>query len=453
MAGPPFDQSRGQFVSTNSAASQLHRRPRRAKRPPCVHMPPGSRLIPTDYSMSDFFQTGAIATLHRLGDTNLTRMEREIAEFGQETPIALVLPCHIREVGTRALRLIARELRTVTYLKQVVVGIDGANLRGWRKARRFFSQLPQKPILIWNDGPRMQHLYKKLEASELGAGSSGKGRNVWACFGYVLASDQARMIAVHDCDINTYTRELLARLCYPVAHPALGFDFCKGYYARVTEKLNGRVMRLLMTPLLRAIKSILGQHPYLVYMDTFRYPLAGEFALDLDLVRRLRIPSDWAVEVGMLSEVFRNCAPRAICQSELCDNYDHKHQELSARDASRGLNKMASDIAQSFFHRMAAEGIKLDNGVFDTLMSAYMRQAEDTLRFYAADAALNGLKYPRHEEETAVATFVRSIRSATKEFLEDPLGVPLISNWNRVESALPAFLDDLREAVRLDNEA
>lgn len=155
----------------------------------------------------------------------------------------------------------------------------------------------------------------------------------------------------------------------------------------------------------------------------------------------------------MLGEVFRNCAPRAICQSELCENYDHKHQELSARDGTRGLNKMAADIAQSFFHRMAAEGIKLDTGVFDTLMGAYMRQAEDTLRFYAADATLNGLKYPRHEEETAVATFVRSIRVAAKNFLADPLGPPLISNWNRVESALPTFLDELQQAVRLDNEA
>ncbi len=100
---------------------------------------------------------------------------------------------------------------------------------------------------------------------------------------------------------------------------------------------------------------------------------------------------------------------------------------------------------------MAAEGIKLDAGLFDTLLSAYMRQAEDTLRFYAADAALNGLKYPRHEEENAVATFVRSIRVATKAFQEDPLSAPLISNWNRVESALPSFLEELRDAVQLDN--
>jgi glucosyl-3-phosphoglycerate synthase len=402
--------------------------------------------------MSDFFQTGAIATLHRLGRPETARLERDLVEFAKETPIALVLPCHIREVGTKALRLIARELKNIPYLKQIVVGIDGANARGWKKARHFFAQLPQQPTLLWNDGSRMQSLYRKLEDAELGAGPGGKGRNVWTCFGYVLASEQARMVAVHDCDIVTYNRELLARLCYPVAHPSLGFDFCKGYYARVTDKLNGRVMRLLVTPLLRALKSIIGQHPYLVYMDTYRYPLAGEFSMDVDLVRRVRIPHDWALEVGMLAEVFRNSAPRAICQSELCDNYDHKHQELSARDADKGLNKMAVDISRSFFRRMAAEGIKLDAGLFDTVLSAYRRQAEDTLRFYSADSALNGLRYPRHEEENAVATFVRSIRIATKSFQEDPLWTPLISNWNRVESALPTFLDELREAVRVDNE-
>jgi len=367
--------------------------------------------------------------------------------------MALVLPCHIRELGTPALNRIARELKGVPYIKHIVVGIDGATrARDWKKAQRFFSQLPQRPMLLWNDGPRIQSLFRKLEESELNPGPTGKGRNVWICFGCVLASDQARMVALHDCDIITYSREFLARLFYPVAHPALGFDFCKGYYARVTDKLNGRVMRLLVTPLLRALRSILGPHPFLVYMDTFRYPLAGEFSMDVDLARRVRIPHDWALEVGVLAEVIRNSAPRAICQTELCENYDHKHQELSPRDQDKGLNKMAVDISRSFFHRMAAEGIKLDSGLFDTLLSSYTRQAEDTLRFYAADAALNGLKYPRHDEETAVTTFVRSIREAAEQYAKDPLGAPLIPNWNRIQSALPSFFDELNEAVRLDNQ-
>lgn len=402
--------------------------------------------------MADFFQTGAIATLHRLGTPDVARLEHELLDFASETPIALVLPCHVRELGSRALRGILRELRQVRYIRQIVVGIDGATrLREWRRARNLFQGLPQKPILLWNDGPRLTALRDTLEEAELEPGPAGKGRNVWLCFGYVLASEQARMVAVHDCDIVTYNRELLARLCYPVAHPTLGFDFCKGYYPRVTDRLNGRVMRLLVTPLLRALKSILGHLPYLVYMDTYRYPLAGECSMDVDLVRRVRIPHDWALEVGLLSEVFRNCAPRAICQSEICENYDHKHQDLSARDAEKGLNKMATDIVKSLFRHMAAEGIKLDSGLFDTVLSAYTRQAEDTLRFYAADAAINGLVYPRHEEERAVSTFVRGLRISSREFQQDPLASPLVANWNRVQSALPQFLDRFKDAVRLDN--
>lgn len=379
-------------------------------------------------------------------------MERELENFSVETPMALVLPCHVKELGMPALHGIIRELRKVTYIKQIVVGVDAATARQWQKARRMFRQLPQRPTLLWNDGPRLRALLAKLSEAGLEAGPMGKGRNVWLCFGYVLASEQARMVALHDCDILTYNRELLARLCYPVAHPALGFDFCKGYYARVSDKLNGRAMRLLVTPLIRALKSILGPHPFLVYLDSFRYPLAGEFSLDVDLVRRVRIPNDWALEMGLLAEVFRNSAPRAICQSELSDNYDHKHQELSARDPEKGLNKMAVDISKAVFQRMAAEGIKIDSGLLDTLLSSYLRQAEDSLRFYSADAAINGLLYPRHDEESAVATFVRSIRAAGQAFQEDPLSTPLIANWNRVQSALPTFLDELQEAVRLDNE-
>lgn len=403
--------------------------------------------------MSDFFQTGALATLHRLGKQDIARLERDLLDFSAETPIALILPCHVRELGTPALNRIARELAQVKYLKQIVVGIDQATRRQWKRACNFFRKLPQKPVLLWNDGPRIQKLYSRLAEGELDPGPGGKGRNVWTCFGYVLASEKARMVAVHDCDIVNYNRELLARLCYPVAHPSLGFDFCKGYYARFTTKLNGRVMRLLLTPMLRALRSMLGPQPFLVYMDTYRYPLAGEVSMDLDLVRRVRIPYDWALEIGMLAEVFRNASPRAICQSELCDSYEHKHQDISARDTQKGLNKMAVDITKSLFRRMAAEGIRVDAGLIDTLLSAYMKQAEDTLRFYAADATINGLTFPRHEEESAVATFARSIQIAGKAFLDDPLWSPLIPNWNRVQSALPNFLEELDEAVRLDNQA
>jgi glucosyl-3-phosphoglycerate synthase len=49
------------------------------------------------------------------------------------------------------------------------------------------------------------------------------------------------------------------------------YEFCKGYYARVANgKINGRVSRLLVTPLLRALKRIMGDNEYLEFMDSFR---------------------------------------------------------------------------------------------------------------------------------------------------------------------------------------
>ena len=203
-----------------------------------------------------------MATLHRLGEPGVERLEAQLRNFVKGMPIALVLPCHISEIGTPALRGILRELEEVDYLKQVVVGIDGATPGEWRKARQFFSKSRHKPVLLWNDGPRMKRLIRKLAAADLDPGQRGKGRNMWLCYGYVLAAGKAKVIAAHDCDILTYGRELLARLCYPVANDSLGFDFCKGYTARFTHKLNGRVMRLMFTPLVRSLESIIGTHPF-----------------------------------------------------------------------------------------------------------------------------------------------------------------------------------------------
>jgi glucosyl-3-phosphoglycerate synthase len=401
--------------------------------------------------MSDFFQTGGLTTLHRLDPDRVAELEKEIARHARRRPIALVLPCHVRELGGRGLAAIVRELVGVPYLDRIVIGVNGATRRAdWLAAREYFSRLPHTPMLLWNDGPRLQRLRKKLARHRLNPGPAGKGRNVWLCLGAVLAEDTARVVAVHDCDILTYSRELLARLCHPVVHPGLGFAFCKGYYARVAGRLHGRVTRLLFTPLLRALTSLVGAHPLLEYLASFRYPLAGEICLETDLARRLSLPGDWAFDVGVLAEVFASAEPRAICQSELCDFYDHKHQELSPRDAGKGLHRMAIDIAHALFRRLATEGLALDAGLLDALPAAYLRHASELLRSYAADAAINGLEFSRDDEERAVATFARSLREAALLLRRKSMRVGPMPSWERVQSALPDFLDELREALRLD---
>jgi glucosyl-3-phosphoglycerate synthase len=290
-----------------------------------------------------------------------------------------------------------------------------------------------------------------LKESGLDVGEPGKGRAAWIAYGYVLAGETSEVIALHDCDIITYSRELLARLCYPLANPNMDYEFCKGYYSRVTDRMYGRVTRLFISPVIRALKKIFGHIPFLVYLDGFRYPLAGEFSMKTDLVRVNRIPADWGLEVGSLAEVFRNVSLKRICQVDLADNYEHKHQVLSPDDQMGGLLKMCADISKSLFRTLSAEGVNFPESVFNTLLVTYLKIAQDTIKMYEDDAAINGLFFDRHSEALAVETFARGIRIASRQFLEDPLGSPLIPNWSRVASAIPDILDMLKDAVDKDN--
>ncbi|HXG34791.1 MAG TPA: hypothetical protein VNJ11_15605 [Bryobacteraceae bacterium] len=400
--------------------------------------------------MSDFYQTGVVTTLHRLRGNSVERLEGDLERFSRSRPIALVLPALYSEFSTPAMQRIVQVLRQVRYLQRIVVALGRATREDYERARGFFENFYTPVSVLWIDGDRIRRLFQLLEERGLSAGGDGKGRSCWMAYGYVLATRDCDVIALHDCDIVNYDREMLARLCYPVAHPNLGFEFCKGYYARVTDRMHGRVTRLFVTPLIRALESMAPSSPFLRFLDSFRYPLAGEFAMDVNLARVNRIPGDWGLEVGVLAEVYRNCAVSRVCQVDLADTYEHKHQSLSADDPSRGLSRMAADIAKSLFRTIAAEGIVFTADHFRSLEVRYVRLAQDTIARYYADAALNGLKFDRHAEELAVAAFARSLRQAAADFLEDPLGLPLIPNWNRVLAAIPEFFDLLQDAVTKD---
>lgn len=401
--------------------------------------------------MSDFYQTGVVATFHQLGQFNLDKIEEELSWYAVERPIVLVLPSLYSELQREALQGIVNHLKAVRYVREIVVTLGPASAREFDHARRYFSVLPQQTTILWNNGKRVSAIYDAVEKEGLPTGEAGKGRQVWMAYGYILSRQEFHTIALHDCDILSYDRSLLARLCYPVANPNLDYAFCKGFYSRVTDRLHGRVTRLLVTPLVRSLIKIVGYHPLLAFFDSFRYPLAGEFSMDVDLARINRIPGDWGLEVGVLAEVYRNAALRRVCQIDIAENYEHKHQVLSAEDASRGLNKMCIDICKSLFRTLASEGVVFSDGLFKTLVATYVSTAQDMLKRFEDDAAVNGLFFDRHGESLAVETFTSGIRSAAEIIMDDPLGVPLITSWDRVTSAIPGVLKRLREAVEADN--
>jgi glucosyl-3-phosphoglycerate synthase len=400
--------------------------------------------------MADFYQTGQVTTLHRMNPNGLNRLEGDLERFRTALPIALVLPALASEFETPAMQGIVRELSKVRYLQKIVFALGRASREDYDRAQQLFRDFNVPATILLIESDPIQRVFRLLEENGIPAGEDGKGRSCWMAYGYVLACADCEVIALHDCDILSYSRELLARLCYPVANPNLGFEFCKGYYARFTRTMHGRVTRLFVTPLIRAKGSISNGVPFLNFIDSFRYPLAGEFVMRTNLARVNRIPSDWGLEVGVLAEMYRNVATSRICQVDLADNYEHKHQQLSPDDPRKGLRRMASDIAKSLFRTIASEGVSLTQDNFRTLQVRYVRMAEDTIHRYYADAMLNGLEFDRHAEELAVATFAKSLGEAASEFLQNPLGLPLLPNWNRVLAPIPDCFDRLRQAVEAD---
>jgi glucosyl-3-phosphoglycerate synthase len=304
---------------------------------------------------------------------------------------------------------------------------------------------------MWTDGPRIQGLYQELIDAGLNLSVPGKGRSVWTSFGYLLADPQLKAFVLHDCDIANYEIDMLARLCLPMAEPSFDFEFCKAYYTRCTDRMHGRVVRLLVAPLLQALTMQLGHLRFLDYLASFRYPLSGEFAVTSNLARSNRIPCDWGLEVGTLAEVYRNTSIKRVCQVELCRQYEHKHQNLSLEDPEKGLQKMARDILTTVFRTLASMGTVFAAGEFIALRSVYLRSAQDLIRQYHADAQINGLGFDRHSEEQAVEGFAARIADAGETFQSDPAGGEAIPNWSRVLTAFPDFPARLRQAVKDDS--
>lgn len=403
--------------------------------------------------MGDFYQNGVITTLHNLNRRPVEEIEAELRTFSKVRPLGLILPSLFSELEGPALKNIVEELKQVDYLEEIVIGLDAANEEQYQYALDFFSVLPQRKNILWNDGPRLKAIDAKLKQEGISPVEKGKGRNVWFCMGYALASGKARSIAMHDCDILTYKRDLLARLIYPVANPNFNYMFCKGYYARLAGgKMNGRVNRLLVTPLIRALKKACAPSDILDYLDSFRYSLAGEFSFRADVMSDIRIPSDWGLEIGVLSELKRNYATNRICQVDIADVYDHKHQDLSADDATKGLAKMSTDISKALFRKLATNGQVFSTEAFRTIKATYYRMALDLIETYQNDAMINGLSFDRHKEEQAVETFSQCIMDAGSSFLENPMDTPFIPSWNRVNSALPSLQAEFLAAVDADME-
>ena len=419
--------------------------------------------------MADFHQDKIITTLHNLyeavdRDSYLSNLERRLEEHAQHQKICLLLPSLLSELdNSQVLDRIVDGIQKVRYLHCVVVALGGAPQKEqFQRAKTYFEKLRTEKCdvkVVWVDGPQIQGILRDIQEREISIGVQGKGQSAWIALGYIFAREDCDVIALHDCDIVTYDRILLGRLIEPTANPNNDFQFCKGYYARISpvdRAMKGRVTRLFVTPFVDVMAEIMYErnHPELVkffnYHRTFKYPLAGEFSFTTHLARGMNIAYDWGLEVATLSQVYDQLIPRKICQIDLVPNYEHKHQVLSADDTQKGLHRMVVDIAKFYLTYMRSHGVPLDDEFVDMMLHTYYQKALKFIRRYSYDAEVNDLSYDLYQEE-ATARHFRGFLWTAWEQSKGPHEAKLIPSWNRVRYTFPEIYTRLLEAVEADN--
>jgi glucosyl-3-phosphoglycerate synthase len=394
--------------------------------------------------MADF-HINKVPTFSLLQHESCSNMEEKVQIASAKIPVGVLIPALFTDLSGDAMHNIIGVLAETSYVRKIYISLDKADEDDFIRAKKIIEPLRDKASLVWNDKPQVKEVINRIE-KQLPLGVRGKGRAVWTCLGYVLGKGEISAIAFHDADILTYDRDFLTRLLFPLMQ--MRFQFVKGYYIRYNKKLYGRVTRLFYFPLIRTLKDMFGSTEFLDYMGDFRYPLSGEFATYTSQARMIQFPSDWGIEVGLLGEIYRLVRELRICQIELISRYDHKHQQVGS-ETEKGLYKMASDIARTFFTYLTSNGVALNNEIFRTIRLTYLKHAREMVGIYESLAEMydEHISFDFHEELKTVELFARAIDSGVVDFFDQHYGSPLIPDWKRVESAIDGILTDLVTAV------
>ncbi len=391
-----------------------------------------------------------ITTLHDL-NLNEKRLMKYVEDVSVERPVSVILPMLYGEIKNNSLENIIKELNKCKYLKEVVIPLAAQTEEEFNHVKKFFGKLEIPKLIMWCNSPQIQNLLTSLKSEGLNLLKyRGKGRDVWLALG--ITNIRAYAVALHDADIQGYTKMIPTKLLFPILEPELDFKFNKGYYARVDLDrtiMYGRVFRLFLHPLLKSLVDLLGIEPDFVrFMRSFRYPISGEFALTSDLARDLDIPGGWGIEVGVMAEIYRNVAKKRICQTDL-GFYEHKHQDVG--DSSSGLVKMSGEIFKTLLRVIIEEDkIQISRPFLLSLRVLYQRNAQDAIRKYHADAHINGISYDRHLEETMVEKFSKEMMMAGSKYMLKPVGTRM-PDWFRTISAHKKIREEILDIVLEQN--
>lgn len=379
--------------------------------------------------MPSFAQTHSRVTTYYLLHEERSILEKLVHAARWKKPV-LIVPSLATEYmlpeNRPVFENIVNQLVEAEYLAQVIFGLDGASESDVSTCMDILQGAGMKNFVIqWNDGPAITNIYKTLQEAGFDLSRRGKGRNVFMSFG-VAGALGATAVGLLDADIRTFKRRQLDRLFYPVL--AHNYPFAKAFYARWDgQRLFGRVKRLLLDPLLIALKRKFGESKeekmvrLVDFLLSFDYQLSGEVCFDMWLLKKMRYALDWGVEVFTLIEVFRKATQ--VAQVEFTRRgFDHKHQRVSTDDPNKGLHRMSLDIIASLLHALIVEeGLEVGEEFFRDLALTYESIAEESIRKYSDNAEFNQLDYDRDQEEHLVFEVLNKAIVQSGDFFTSPL--------------------------------
>ena len=394
------------------------------------------------------FQQGLITTIHEYGISK--DLLKELNEKLKNRRTAILIPCLYEEFERPALKDIKEVLKNLNGLNELVIALSAKSKEQAKAAKYFFNSMPFPVHIQWTNSPSVIQLLKSQEKNGLELlGTPGKGWAVWQGIG--VSTRKSEVVALFDADIRTFSNLYPSKMILPLLDESFGISYVKAFYSRLsleTNELQGRATRLFVGPLLDSLEQLVGNGHFLQYLQSFRYPLAGEFAFTKDLAMNLRIPCDWGLEIGLLSEVYRNVRTSKIAQVDL-GLFDHKHKVIG-ESKKEGLQRMCTEILSSVLRGlMEHQAQTLTSTQLSTLEVLYKRVGEDRVKQFGLDSAVNKIPYDRHEEELSVQKFANLLKPATQNFLENPATQQLPS-WSRVLSCENKLQEDLAKAGSKD---
>ena len=378
--------------------------------------------------MPSFAQTHSRVTSYFLLEKtqDLSKRLRYAARWKKPVLIVPALASEFTDPENRPVfENIVRQLSSATYLAQIIFGLDQATEEDVRRCIAILKERGLKNYVIqWNDGPAISSVYRQIGEAGFDLSRRGKGRNVFMGFGVAIALG-ATCVGLLDADIKTFRRRQLDRLFFPVL--VHNYPFAKAFYARWDgQRMFGRVKRLLLDPLLLALKRKFGESreekmlKLVDYLLSFDYQLSGEVVFDADLLRRMRYALDWGVEIFTLIEVWRK-APHVAQVEFTRRGFNHKHQRVSPDDPSGGLHRMALDIINTLLHALIVEeGLEVGEEFFRDLALTYENIAEEIIKKYSDNSEFNQFAYDRDTEEKMVYDVLSKAIVQTGDMLTAP---------------------------------